>query len=487
MMSQTEFKERYHVGGSRWSRLYNQHHEEIKAAKEGIDSKAKIDGSKWISDKFYTYNNVSDTYVTFLKTAPKPITMSGDQHRAMQRAYSNWDGNPSSINEICRTFSFPRAWFVEYKKVHGWTHDREPFTVEEVLDKEPDMLVEEALEFKRNVLFQKYEQEKWKETKDDADKWRRLLHGDIQPFNIAMSEWKPFEAVKLPKVQDDEKFYLIVGASDWQIGLKAIAENMTNGGSWNVEIGKKVLENYLNQIYRDIHRFRLNWGGCYMFNAGDLPHGFYGQTESGTELIMDVTRKQQYDAVFSLQTMFIEGLYKIFGGVDILSVAGNHEGAFGAYVVDHALQERYRNSEKIKITAHTKMVIHRKIGCVLFIISHGKNPNGFKWSLPARDNTNRQLLIQQEILYAQRQIALVDPESLKDIKQIIFISGDKHFFKQVEKGSYEDLQFGTPVWGDDYADSSRLSSRPSQTCLLVSDKCGVKSTLRYYLGERDLV
>lgn len=475
-----KFCKQFHVHFRRFKRLAEKIAPELpklKSEKEQI----KVDGTKWISSDFYTYNDNTDTYVTFLRCAPKPIVVNGDTHRAMQRAYSNWDGNEATINEICRNFSFPRPWFIEYKQRHGWTHDREPFTVEELQAKPVELLVEEALEQKRSVLYQRYEQEKWKETKEDAEKWRQLQHNNIIPLQYALEEWKPVKPIKLEKAVDGERFSLVVGASDWHIGLKAIEDNLVFGKTWDVETGRKVLEDYLQKIYRDVQRLRVFWERCYLFNLGDLPHGLKGRTEKGTPLIMDVTRKQQYDAVFSLQTLFIEGLYEMFGNVKEVGVGGNHEGAFDWYTIARALQERYRSVPGIEISASTKMVNYEKIGSTLFLLTHGKNPGGFRFKYAAPGSVARQAQMQQEILGIQQQIAAENPEVLREVKQIYTITGDNHFYFQHEKGFYEDLQLSSPVYGDDYADNNRYQNKPSQTCLLVSWESGVKAPLRYYL------
>ena len=83
---------------------------------------------EWISDRAYYYNSETDVYVTFIRSAGnKPMTVSGVTHRAMKSAYSNMINKGSSIGQISRDFSIPRQWFDEYRRVHGWTHDMDPF------------------------------------------------------------------------------------------------------------------------------------------------------------------------------------------------------------------------------------------------------------------------------------------------------------------------------------------------------------------------
>jgi hypothetical protein len=200
---------------------------------------------------------------------------------------------------------------------------------------------------------------------------------------------------------------------------------------------------------------------------------------------MDVTRKQQYDAVFSLQTFFIEGLYQVFGNLEEVGVAGNHDGAFGWYVVSRALQERYAHTPNITISAHTKQLVYKRVGNVLFVLTHGADPNGFGAKYPSGDGKAREAAIQKDILYITQELQKTDPRALDGVIQTAFIQGDKHSFHCTEKGTHVDMQFGSPSLGDDYADSLRLNSRPSQSCLLISHKQGIKHVCNYYFDTED--
>ena len=479
-LSERQFCKTFNIGGHRWHNL------RIELINENRinGTPTAEDKNQWLWKQKYVYNKDDDKYVTFLSCLKDAVVVNGDKHRAMARAYSNWTGEPSSINVICSKFGFPRVWFEEYRRIHGWTHDKEPFTTEEMMTKDVNTLVDEALAQKRGILAQKYETAKWKDTKDEAEKYRQLKFNVYDPLNAALQEWKPEQAFKLPKTTDsDEVFSLVINANDWHIGLKAIESNMTFGGTWNTQIGIDTIKNYLTQIYADVQKLKVNWKGCYLFNGGDIPHGLRGLSEYGTPQITDTTKQEQWDAVFDLQTYFIEGLYKIFGYVEELGVCGNHEG-FDWYPIARALQERYKNqSDKIKISASTKMVVHKKIGRVLFILTHGKNPFGYKFKYGIKDDANRQVQIQQEIVKIIKDLASTNPEEVKSIFQIAFIQGENHFFKAVEKGMYLDLQLGSPLAGDLYADANRLNSRPSQSTLLISHQTGIKSIWNYYFDS----
>ena len=120
------------------------------------------------------YNDSTDTYVTYLIAAGENVVVDGDMHRAMKSAYSNMSGNAATINEIAREFNFPRNWFDEYRRRHGWTHDMDPYTDEEMVENETEELVDDLILRRRRDLHKKFEKRKWKEIQDDAAKWRHF-------------------------------------------------------------------------------------------------------------------------------------------------------------------------------------------------------------------------------------------------------------------------------------------------------------------------
>lgn len=93
----------------------------------------------------YHYNKETDTYITFIKCAGENLVISGDMHRAMKSSYSNMTSKGATLNQIAREFNFPRLWFDEYRRKHGWTHDMLPYTDEEVMETDNDELVEDLV------------------------------------------------------------------------------------------------------------------------------------------------------------------------------------------------------------------------------------------------------------------------------------------------------------------------------------------------------
>ena len=81
-----------------------------KAAKiELEDDRSWKTGLKFT--KKYVYNKEDDKYVMYLKAANNNIVLPGDTVRGIVKNYSNWCGKEHSINELCRNYKIPRAYF----------------------------------------------------------------------------------------------------------------------------------------------------------------------------------------------------------------------------------------------------------------------------------------------------------------------------------------------------------------------------------------
>ncbi len=63
--------------------------------------------------KFYYYNKAKDEYIVHLPSKKRPFIITGDYWRSIIDAYSNWDNQPSTINEMCRKFGLSRNTLVD--------------------------------------------------------------------------------------------------------------------------------------------------------------------------------------------------------------------------------------------------------------------------------------------------------------------------------------------------------------------------------------
>lgn len=419
----------------------------------------------------YVYNEAEDKYIVYLRTASKHIVVPGERHRSMLRAYSNWDGNPATINEICRNFEFPRAWFIEYKTLMGWTHDREPISNEELKTKNEDEIVDDLLQRKRFAVYQRFQKEDWKATQVDATKWREFQTKQFDPFKEALDSFKPPAFNTTPVLINPDpgaSNWFVCGCFDWQVGACADGKYLFRQKEWSTELAKKSIEKFAYQVVYDISTRKQSFKGCEILLGGDLHHGFNGHTVKGTRLEVDTLREDQFDAILQGIVYFIGTMYQVFGKVNVRAVRGNHDG-FDFYPVMKAAEAYFRSTPDIKFHIYTTRTAAFRVGPVLLLLDHGAS-DVYKAPVP-RKGKERESYIQS--------LLLAHPEMLTGVKQKIFIQGDKHHYEQLEFNDFETFMFGALPLGDKYADNLNLHSRPRQNCLLINDN-GVKEVLHYY-------
>lgn len=165
----------------------------------------------------YHYNAVEDEYHTFLRVADQMICVSGDKHRAMKEAYSNMVGKPASMNEICRQFGIPRAWFDEYRRRHGWTHDMSPYTDEQLASTKVEMLVDDLVTKRKHQLHQKFERAKWKAIEESAEKYNMFEEKILNEFMQIVPK-APASTPQMAMVEDSLEYALVISPTDFHWG-----------------------------------------------------------------------------------------------------------------------------------------------------------------------------------------------------------------------------------------------------------------------------
>ena len=205
------------VAFGKWSR--DQPREEVKPS-EDVPPPSE---QEFVSDDRYWYDRENDTYVTFLPDVG-PINVPGTKHRAMLDLYSNMIGE-GTINQVCREFGMPRAWFTKYKQIHGWTKDHEPFTAEEMVEGDTEQLVQEALQKKRATFYRKFEQEKWKEVQKEAKKWREFETQVLAKVTEVIGNRSAPPVKRLNLKTAKSPYAAVVGLSDFHWGKYSDREN----------------------------------------------------------------------------------------------------------------------------------------------------------------------------------------------------------------------------------------------------------------------
>ncbi len=419
----------------------------------------------------YTYNKESDQYIVYLKSASKNVVISGDMHRNMLKAYSNWNGQAKTINEICRNFSLPRKWFEEYKTIMGWSHDHEPVSVEELATKDVNTVVDDVIQQKRFSLYQEFQKRDWAETQKDAQSWKDFKAGKLDPFESFMRNVDMKTYGVLPACHyrpHNTKSTLVVGLSDIHCGGLSDGKYVYNGKDWNIEEYHKNMASYISQLGARIESMVVKPHKIVVVGIGDVLHGVDGVTRKGTPLECDRIRDTQFDEAYNSIITFVNAMGTLAPEVDVHSVSGNHDGIFNRLLF-RMVAVYYRNEPRVNVTVSNTETHAFKVHNTLILTQHGASEL-VKAKVPSKGKARESYI---------QSFLLSKPELLIGVNQKIFIMGDLHSFEHTEAQDFEYYRFSTFVKSDGYADSLNLKSRPRQNCLLITDD-GVEECWHLY-------
>lgn len=431
---------------------------ESEAKDRRTKSKEKVSDLEF-SDK-YIYNRESGKYIFLLESKiGKNLVISEDRVKSIIKAYSNFKGDQSSINEISVKFDIPRKFVIEILRSLEFTHDSLPVTNEELVSKDSDDLVEEILQEKRFALYQELEKRDWSETKIQAKKWRDFELGVLNPYKTYLQNFQPepFPKITPPSKKDSDKT-MIVGCFDWQIGSHADGRFLFFGEEWNTKKAIESVETFASKIVNESKIFGVK--KAVVVFGGDIFHGLNGETAKGTPLKCDTIRFDQFDATVKAISLLVQRMAENFKEVDCKIISGNHEG-FDYYPVFRLIEALFVNSTHVTFDICKKEFMHFQIKNSLFLITHGASQY-YKHKTP-KDRKGRVALAQRVARIAERE------GGYKDVQRIFFIKGDTHSFEMEDLGQIMFFTFGSLPTGDEYADALTLESTPCQNALVIGD------------------
>lgn len=327
------------------------------------------DLGEWIQKERYVYNGQSDTYVTVLKCRPRPLVMSGTKFRSMKKAYSDWDGNPSTLNEVCRRFAIPRDQLQELKSTHGWTHESEPFTREEMMTREVEDLADDAFQQRRQAVWESFEKKKWHQTKLDAQKWNNLEQNFILPLQDQIATLVPAYTPPMLNLKTARNPFAVV-TSGGELHYGASGWVMETGEEFSREEAARRLERTRTTMLDEVaDRGRPE---AFFYAVG---HDFltvdtdFGTTTKGTPQETDGTAAQILAEGFDLAVRDIDSL-RGAGFIHVVSVPGNHDRLLTVALMKF-LEAHYRNEDDVAIQFSAKSRAYCVYGATLLGFAHG--------------------------------------------------------------------------------------------------------------------
>lgn len=277
----------------------------------------------WEHNQTYWYDQDRKLYVVHLPSQKKPLAIPESKWKSIREAYSNWDGTPSSVNEICRKQGLSRRTVVELLRVMGVTHDSSPYTDEEFSERGEGELIEDLLRKKEERVLMKAQQKEWSRVKKDADKYRSASMIANDTFNRLLESTKKYSVPKAKwKKPTKESYSIVISPTDFHWGKYA---PVYGGDPYNRHIAKQRLwEATLGILSQMKERGAPDY--IYLALGGDGLHidNQNKTTTRGTLQDCDGTPEELAWTWVEMCREYVD-LVRQFAPVKLFVVAGNHD------------------------------------------------------------------------------------------------------------------------------------------------------------------
>lgn len=421
------------------------------------------------TNKHYTYNSSTQKYVFHTeKQFGQNTVITKTAIDLITKLYSNIGGGLTA-NEIALKLSMPADVIRHVLRVMNVTHESLPYTNEDIAEKDEDKLVEDALSSKKFNVLQKIERRDWKETQEDAEKWRSMKTLQLDPFEQILQKWSPPPYVPSRPIPQSNnlKDTILFGLSDWHYGLVAHERYLYNQKEWNIEKTKDTVSDYAKKAANEIKK------GSYkevkLLLLGDMSHTLTGFTDKGTKLEAHPIAEEQLEVAFDSLVNFVKTILSVTNNVSVVACSGNHS-ALGDYVLARMLSLYFKNDKRITFEVTNKRFVTFKVGSNLFLMEHGYSSVA-KDRLPAPGKSRENYI---------NNLFMAKPEQMIGVERKYYLSADQHHSESYELTNVEGFMFPTLVGGCRHADNSGYNSRPRQTALIVNDEEGVTSVKYFY-------
>lgn len=413
------------------------------------------------------FNKMTNKYVVFVKPLGRNIVVSEARHKQILEMYSDWDGEPRTLNEICRSINWPRPVLMAYLKSFNIGHDSLPVTEEELAEHDDEELLSRLRELRKFNLYQKLEKEGWDGIKADALKWRRFEYKKFNPFAEAIEKWSPPENKNtyIPPIKISRETMLVV-LSDIHLGMWVPSDTTFRDSETNSDLIYDRLMVLAGRIVQDAKD--LNISNIKILFLGDIINSAntQGTTNKGTILENDAKGGQLVEFALSTLASFLQTMLDASLRVSCVGMTGNHDGALGEALL-LAIKSYFRK-EIPNFEVTYKFIDKMRINNSLVLFSHGSH-HTIKAKVPSGNKTKG---------YAQ-SLFLDAQKTYPECTSRYLFCADLHHFQSLETNDYEYFLVPSIAGSSNFSDALNLHSRPRQNAFIF-DNQGIKMIRNYY-------
>ena len=413
------------------------------------DTKISSTDHLWVND----YEHTADGgMLTYCKAAPRGIVYtSAETHSQIVSAYSNWDGVPATVTEMCGRFGMSRPVMREYLYRHQVTHDHEPFTRDEMLELTVEEMAEQTVQMKRGAVRVEAERVSRKLDEADARKYRNLDETLLKRLESALMERAPAEVDRLALTKRADPYGLVVSPTDLHFGLYSSPNEVHD--AYNMPEARRRLfastEQIVGQLPGQPSEIIAVLGSDWSHADGGRP-----ATTKGTPQTLDGSPDEVAEAALYLAADYVSALRQI-APVRVHVVPGNHD-HHAAIALRCFLVAWFREAPDVRVEQSRKSRQHTSYGSCMITLHHGE-------------------VKPSKITAVMRQEA---PNLWRECAYRIAFAGHLHHDEFTDDGDVIHARLngltGQSVWEYD----SAYGSNPGMTCYLIGEKGGPFSWIR---------
>lgn len=322
----------------------------------------------------YYYNKVDDKYLILASGQAYKTVIDGEVVRTIQRQYSNM-GSGDSVNEIAREYGWTPDFFNAIRRALRMTHASLPLTHEEVASTIDDPQAEQIAHqnmvmLQGQKLHRKAQRAIWKQTEQDAHRWREFEQGRLQPL-INHIEANPPRRRVFQIAGQPQPYRVLFNASDVHIGALGIH------GEGLAETHHALMQTTEQLIARVAERGRPE--EIVVVLNGDWFHADtpQGSTTRGTPLDMACTPDEAFNVGCDIAIEYIDRLRSL-GDLTVYVVRGNHDN-MTSLALNRVLIEAYKRCEGVSVVeASCEPWYMIALGKAHLYFEHGDGPKGAK-------------------------------------------------------------------------------------------------------------
>lgn len=323
----------------------------------------------------YWYDPSRGVYVLHLPSKKRPFVLKETTWESMKEAYSNWDGGPSSVNELCRKFSMARTTVQEILRAMGMTHDGSLWSDSHAKRTSEEQLVEDLLQRKLNNVLVRSEKVEWSRIKKDAYKWRRaeFLADELAARfeNVALD----YDIKGLDIKKSKQKYVAIISPTDYHWGMYGPEYT---GEPYNRKIARKRLFEATEQLLcRILERGKPE--KIILALGGDSLHfdNYQKKTTQGTIQDVDGTPEEIAWSWVHLCKDYVD-LVRTVAPVQLFVVPGNHD-RFSAVFLRAAMQGWFSKIDSVDVVECLGPRQYTSFGSSMITFMHGDTGKVKDW------------------------------------------------------------------------------------------------------------